>query len=313
MQPMLATPSPEPGRLPTGADWVFEVKWDGIRVLADASDGDLRLLSRTGRPVTAAFPELACLAELPDVLLDGEVVALDDAGRPSFPALQERIHVRDAARARRLARTRPVSYVVFDVLRLYGVDLTGRPLAERRATLERLPLPDGPVQLSPLYEDGPALLAATREQGLEGVVAKRRTSVYEPGRRSPHWVKVPHRPTRTVVVGGWRPQTDTTRTVGALLVGAPDAGGALRYLGRVGSGIGRTAQRDLAERLSPLTRADCPFADPVPRVDAAGATWCEPVLAVEVVHLGWTTAGRLRQPAYLGVRTDAEADPVEER
>lgn len=313
MQPMLATPSPEPGRLPTGADWVFEVKWDGIRVLADASDGDLRLLSRTGRPVTAAFPELACLAELPDVLLDGEVVALDDTGRPSFPALQERIHVRDPARARRLARTRPVSYVVFDVLRLYGVDLTGRPLAERRATLERLPLPDGPVQLSPLYEDGPALLAATREQGLEGVVAKRRTSVYEPGRRSPHWVKVPHRSSRTVVVGGWRPQTDTTRTVGALLVGAPDADGALRYLGRVGSGIGRTAQRHLAERLAPLTRGDSPFADPVPPVDAAGATWCEPVLAVEVVHLGWTTAGRLRQPAYLGVRTDAGADPVETR
>lgn len=313
MEPMLATPIPPSGHLPTGPDWVFEVKWDGIRVLADASDGELHLWTRNGRDVAAAFPELACLAELSDVLLDGEVVAMDDRGVPSFPVLAERIHVRDRRRAAALARRVPATFVVFDVLRLYGVDLTSRPFTERRATLERITLPHGPIQLSPLYDDGPALLAATREQGLEGVVAKRRTSVYEPGRRSPAWVKAAHRQARTCLVGGWRPQVDTTRTVGALLVGAPAPDGGLRYLGRVGSGIGPSAQRDLAALLEPLRRSTSPFSDAVPRVDASGATWCEPTLAVDVVHLGWTSGGRLRQPAYRGVRIDALPDPVELR
>lgn len=313
MEPMLATPTPDAGALPRGPQWVYEVKWDGIRVLAEASDGRLHLWSRGGRDLAVAFPELACLAELPDAVLDGEVVAMDDAGRPSFPVLAERIHVRDARRARALARQVPATYMVFDVLRLYGVDLTARPFHERRATLERLDLPAGPVALSPLYEDGAALLAATLEQGLEGVVAKKRTSTYHPGRRSGSWVKAAHRPSRTVVVGGWRPQTDTTRHIGALLVGAPDAEGALRYLGRVGSGVGPSAARDLATLLGPLERPTSPFADDVPAVDARGATWCEPTLAVEVQHLGWTSGGRLRQPAYRGVRIDHDPDPVEAR
>jgi len=311
--PMLASPTPVSGRLPGGSGWVYEVKWDGIRLLADSTDERLRLLTRTGRDVTVAFPELAALAGLPDALLDGELVAMDDRGIPSFGALAERVHVRDRRRAAALARTAPASYLVFDVLRLYGVDLTGRPWTERRATLDRLELPAGPFRLSPVYEDGEALLAATREQGLEGVVAKKAASTYRPGQRSTAWVKVPHRLSRTCVVGGWRPQTDTTRTVGALLVGAPDADGALHYVGRVGSGIGRAAQRDLAERLAPLTRATSPFAETVPAVDAAGATWVDPELVVEVEHLGWTSGRRLRQPSYRGVRTDHDPDPVEAR
>jgi bifunctional non-homologous end joining protein LigD len=304
---MLATPTPVAGQLPRGPEWAFEVKWDGIRALADARDGRLRLLTRGGRDVAGAFPELAGLAGLSDVLLDGEVVALDATGRPSFGVLAERIHVRSRARAAELARTVPATYVVFDVLRLYGVDLTSRPFTERRATVERLELP-GRVQLSPLYDDGDALLAATREQGLEGVVAKRRTSTYTPGRRSPDWVKAPHWSSRTCLVGAWRPQVGSTRQIGALLVGAPDAAGALHYLGRVGSGIGPAAQADLARRLAPHTAPSSPFADPVPAADAAGATWCTPRLAVEVSHLGWTPGGRLRQPSYRGVRTDAPAD-----
>jgi bifunctional non-homologous end joining protein LigD len=147
---MLATPAPGPGRLPTGPDWAYEVKWDGVRVLADVCEGRLRLLTRNGRDATIAYPELGVLAELPDALLDGEVVAMDAAGRPSFPVLAERMHVRDRRRAQQLAREVPVTYVVFDVLRLYGVDLTGRPFGERRATLERLELPAGPVLVSPL-------------------------------------------------------------------------------------------------------------------------------------------------------------------
>jgi bifunctional non-homologous end joining protein LigD len=305
---MLATPTPVAGQLPRGSEWAFEVKWDGIRALADARDGRLALVTRGGGDVTDAFPELAGLAGLPDVLLDGEVVAMDASGRPSFGVLAERIHVHSRARAAELARRVPATYVVFDVLRLYGVDLTSRPYAERRATLERLELPPGPVQLSPVYDDGDALLAATLEQGLEGVVAKRRSSPYTPGRRSPDWVKAAHWASRTCLVGGWRPEVDSTRRIGALLVGAPDAAGALHYLGRVGSGIGPTAQRDLTGRLTPHTVRRSPFAGPVPAADAAGATWCAPRLAVEVRHLGWTPGGRLRQPSYRGVRTDAPAD-----
>ena len=313
MDPMLATPTPVPGQVPTGRDWAYEIKWDGIRVLADVHDGSLRLTTRNGRDATIAYPELDVLTTLPDALLDGEVVAMDQRGVPSFPVLAERMHVRDRRRAQALARRIPATFVVFDLLRLYGVDLTQRPFTERRATLERLDLPAGPVMLSPLYEDGASLLAATREQGIEGVVAKKRSSLYEPGRRSGAWVKAAHRPSRTCVVGGWRPQVDSTSVLGALLVGAPDAAGRLHFLGRVGSGIGRAAQRDLARLLQPLARAESPFAEPVPKADSAGATWCEPRVLVEVDHLGWTTGGRLRQPAYKGVRTDTDVDLVEAR
>ena len=310
MRPMLATPTPDPGRLPVGDAWAYEVKWDGMRVLASAGDR-FRLTSRTESDVTVSFPELAGLADLPDAVLDGEVVALDGAGIPSFGALADRMHVRDPRRARSLSRSNPVTYMVFDVLRLYGVDVTGRSFDERRATLERLELPPG-ATLSPLFTDGVTLLSATAEQGLEGAMAKRRTSLYRPGRRSRDWVKAPHHRTRAVVVGGWRPQTGTTRTLGALLVGAPDADGRLRYLGRVGSGIGATAQADLARLLAPLRVEGPAFDEVVPAVDAAGTTWCDPQVVVEVRHLGLSSAGRLRQPTFRGVRRDTGPDPVGE-
>ncbi|WP_369811088.1 non-homologous end-joining DNA ligase [Quadrisphaera sp. DSM 44207] len=313
VRPMLASPLPPGGALPSGPEWVHEVKWDGMRVLADAGEGSVRLTSRTERDTTVAFPELTGLADLPDVLLDGEVVALDAQGRPSFPVLQERLHVRDAARARALAGAVPVAYVVFDVLRLYGADLTRRPLEARRAALEQLDLGCGrygPLQVSSWHDDGAALLAATAEQGLEGVVAKRRSSAYAPGRRAPAWVKQAHRLSRTCVIGGWRPEVGTTSRVGSLLVGAPDATGALRYLGRVGSGVAGAAATDLGRLLGPLRTNASPFAAAVPRIDAAGATWVHPTLAVEVRHLGWTTGGRLRQPSYRGLRLDAGPDAV---
>lgn len=308
MRPMLATPTPDPGRLPVGDAWAYEVKWDGMRVLAGAGER-FRLTSRTEADVTVSFPELAGLTDLPDAVLDGEVVALDAAGIPSFSALAERMHVSDARRAQALSRTNPVTFMVFDVLRLYGVDITGRPFDERRATLERLELPAG-ATLSPLFSDGVSLLSATSEQNLEGAMAKRRTSLYLPGRRSRDWVKAPHHRTRSVVVGGWRPQVGTTRTVGALLVGAPDAAGRLRYLGRVGSGIGGGAQADLARLLAPLHASGPPFDEAVPAIDARGTTWCEPSLVVEVRHLGLSGGGRLRQPAYRGLRWDTGPDTV---
>ncbi|MEJ8278902.1 non-homologous end-joining DNA ligase [Pseudonocardia spirodelae] len=299
---MLATPGP----LPTGPGWSFEVKWDGMRVLADVADApdgpSLRLRTRSGRDVTANFPELAGLVDLaPDVLLDGEVVLLD-GGVPSFAALAHRIHGPAGGKA--------VTFMVFDVLRLYGVSLLDRPLSERRATLGRLDLSAAPhVEASPLYPDGAALLEVTAARGLEGVVAKREGSPYRPGRRSPDWVKIAHRHTESCVVGGWRPERGGGRRIGALLLGVPGPDG-LEFVGRAGSGLAGAAAQETLRPL--LTDAGAsPFASPVPRADAAGARWCAPTVVVEIAHLGRTTGGRLRQPVFRGVRADL--DPADVR
>ena len=300
MRPMLATP----GRaIPPGEQWVHEVKWDGMRVLADVVDGRLTLTSRTERDVTVAFPELAGLAdEYEDMLLDGEVVALHD-GVPSFAALAERFHVTSARRASALATHNPATLMAFDLLRLYGVDLTARSFADRRATLERLELAGRHWQVPPTFADGRSLHDATRDQGLEGIVSKRVSSRYHPGVRSEDWLKFPHRTSVSLVIGGWRPETDTTDRMGAVLVGAPEPGG-LRYLGRVGSGIAGKAGAALRTDLEPLAVATSPFVDEVPRVDAVGATWVRPLRVCEVQALGLTRQGRLRQPAYRGLRPD---------
>ncbi|MDR6863700.1 non-homologous end-joining DNA ligase [Phycicoccus sp. 3266] len=310
MRPMLATPATA---LPTGEDWLHEVKWDGMRVLADVRDGRLTLTSRAGNDATASFPELAGLADLyDDMLLDGEVVALD-GGRPSFGALAERMHVRDRRKAERLAATRPVTFMVFDLLRLYGSDLTGQPLSARRELLERLDLDGRHWQVPPVYDDGQELFDATLEQGLEGVVSKRRSSPYLPGRRSADWLKSPHRATHSVVVGGWRPeQTNDSGRLGAILVGTPDGAGGWSFLGRVGSGIAGRAATLLAEEIGTGTIPSSPFSTPVPRVDAVGTTWVEPRVVVEVRALEVTKDGRLRQPAYLGVRPDLTPADLQE-
>lgn len=280
-----------------------------MRLLADVVDGRLRLATRTERDVTAHFPELAGIAELaPDVLLDGEVVILAD-GVPSFAALGERIH---APVDPVIARARPVTYMVFDVLRLYGVPLLDRTTDERRATLERLDLAELPaVAVSPVYSDGAVLLEAIGSRGMEGVVAKRRDAPYRPGRRSPAWVKVTHRRTQTCLVAGWRPERGSSRRVGALLLGVPDRAGVLRFAGRVGSGLaGEVVQRVLTERLAAVAVDSPPFVEPIPRPDAAGASWCAPSLVVEVSHLGWTAGLRLRQPVFRGLRDDVEPGAV---
>ena len=309
MRPMLATATRQ---VPRGPEWVHEVKWDGMRVLAEVREGRLRLTSRTERDVTVAFPELSGLATLyPDLLLDGEIVLLVD-GRPSFGALAERFHVTQPTRAAALAAATPVTLMVFDILRLFGVDLTSRTWTERRQTLEHLDLPDGVPdphwQVPRTFDDGAALWSATREQGLEGIISKRRTSRYAVGQRSDDWRKLPHRATRSVVIGGWRPETDRTDRVGAVLVGVPGAGG-LHYRGRVGSGIAGATATTLLATLRPLASSGSPFVGPpagleVPAEDSTGAHWVEPVLVCDVQSLGLTTAGRLRQPAYQRLRPD---------
>ena len=292
--------------VPTGPGWVHEVKWDGVRVLADCDGSRLRLFSRNENDVTAAYPELQVLSGVGrDVLLDGEVVALAD-GVPSFAALAERMHVRDARKAARLAERNPVTLIVFDLLRLDGELLLDRPLEERRRLLEGLALPAGCWQVPPTYDDGTLLLRVVEEQGLEGIVSKRLTSPYHPGRRSRDWLKFPLRATGSYLVGGFRRETGSDTRIGAVLVGTP-TGTGLRYCGKVGSGIaGRVGQR-LKGVLEPLTSGECPFVDELPRPDRLGTTWVRPEIVVDVEFLGVTGEGRLRQPSYRGVRTDLTA------
>jgi bifunctional non-homologous end joining protein LigD len=308
MRPMLATPVGPGGAPPAGPQWSHEVKWDGMRVLADVRDGEVRLLSRNETATTVAFPELVATGSLTDAHLDGEVVAMVD-GRPSFAALAERMHVQDARRAAALAERLPVTYLVFDIVRLYGVDLLARPLEERRATLGRLELPER-WQVPPDYEDGQALAAATLDQGLEGVVSKRRSSRYQPGRRSPDWLKTLHHSTQTAVIGGWRPQTGTSTHLGSLLLGLPGGDGRLDFIGRAGSGLTATMAADLARLLAPLRREHSPFVGALPHQDVAGAVWVEPAVCVEVRHLGLGGAGRLRQPVLRGLRTDVSIEEL---
>lgn len=297
--------------IPTGPGWIHEVKWDGMRALIEVRDGRATCWSRTERDISVAFPELAGLgARYDDMLLDGEIVVLD-GGRPSFEALAERFHVSDRRRAATLAASRPATYMAFDLLRLYGVDLTGRRFADRRATLERLELRGPHWQVPPTFTDGQALLDGTAAQGLEGIVSKRLDGIYRPGRRSEDWVKTAHRTSASYVIGGWRPETGNDATLGAVLVGVPSPGG-LTYRGRVGSGLAGRAGSALLTDLRPLAETRSPFVDDIPAEDADGTTWVAPVLVVDVVSLGVNRSGRLRQPSYRGPRPDLTAGDVEE-
>jgi len=314
MQPMLATRG---DHVPTGDGWVHEVKWDGIRALVDVSGGRARIYTRNENEVAVAYPELRGLGGLAeDLLLDGEIVALGD-GVPSFGALADRMHVRDAVKAARLAQTNPVTYLVFDVLRRDGDDLTRRPLAERRELLLGLGISDGfedgervAWQVPPTYDDGVMLLDAAEAQGLEGIVSKRLSSLYRPGQRSKDWLKFPIRPTGSYVVGGFRHETGSDSRLGAVLVGAPTSDG-LVFRGRVGSGIAGKAGQRLGDLLRPLVTDSSPFNEDLPRLDVAGTVWVEPQVIVDVQYLTLTTDGRLRQPAYRGVRTDLDVADLE--
>ena len=303
---MLATA----GTLPRGPGWSYEFKWDGVRVLSSFAGGPPQLWARSGAVVTLAYPEVAALSLPPDSLLDGEMVVLDAAGRPSFTALAERMHVRDPGRAARLAVTLPVTYMIFDLLRYGGEPLLHIPYADRRARLESLELPAGHWMVPPAFADGPATEAAARENHLEGVIAKRLDTPYLPGTRSPDWIKIKFDRTGDYVIGGWRPGV---RKLGGLLVGAPGPDGRLRFRGRVGGGIGARVERELLAALAPLATPKSPFAaDAVPREDARGAHWVRPELVAEVRYGNRTPDGRLRFPRFLRLRPDKSPDECAE-
>ncbi|GAA1964846.1 ATP-dependent DNA ligase [Nocardioides panacihumi] len=306
MRPMLASPG---DHVPSGDAWTHEVKWDGVRMLGDVSTGGTLLTTRNENVATTAWPDVTAVGPERDLLVDGEIIGLNAEGLPDFRTLGERIHVRGAAAAR-LATRVPATYMVFDLLRLDGRMLLDRTLAERRELLQQVDL--GGWQVPASYDDGAMLFDATRQQGLEGIVSKRLDSTYRPGERTHAWRKFPHRFRGSFVVGGWRPQTGTTDRLGALLVGEVTPAG-LVFRGRVGSGIGPRESAPLKALLSP--GADCPFVDEVPRLDAVGTHWVEPLVVVDVDTHGRPPRpgqdGRLRQPSYQGVRTDLSPADLE--
>ncbi len=328
VEPMLARTAKSP---PEGEGWAFEIKWDGVRALAAIGDGRLRIASRTGKDASDRYPELTGAIEAlarRDILLDGEVVALDDAGRPSFQALQRRMGLTRPETIERRAREVPVTFIAFDVLALDGKPIIARPYEERRSILDELGLDaatDG-VWRAPAHHPGPGseFLAAARAQGLEGIVAKRLGSTYRPGRRSADWVKVRARKGQELVIGAFMPGDGARRGgVGSLLVGHWDSTPAeakslgrdqrLVYAGGVGTGFTDEMLRYLTDLLEPLRVEDPPFElgeDPRLKYKArarergAGPVWVEPALVCEVEFTEWTREGTLRQPSFKGLRDD---------
>jgi bifunctional non-homologous end joining protein LigD len=298
-RPMLAVTA---DTLPAGGDWVYEPKWDGYRAIVTVSGGDVSLRSRNGNDLTERFRNVARATALAirssDAVLDGEVCFLDDAGRSRFSLLQE--------------GGGTGALVIFDLLELESEPLVDEPLDERRRRLEELVGPSAAVLVSPRFDDGDALLVAARQQELEGVVAKRRDSRYQPGRRSPDWQKLKLRQTQEVVIAGYtRGQGRRGSGFGALVVGVHDAG-VLRWAGNVGTGFSDREIDRLLGLMRPLERPDPPFAEApkMPRVRKSDVTWVEPVLVAEVEFAEWTHEGRLRAPSYLRVREDKEAPEV---
>jgi len=312
LPPMLARS--EPQLPPDDGQWALEMKWDGVRALAYCEGSRVRLVSRTGEDITAAYPELRGLAAAVgrrDALLDGEVVALGESGWPDFEALQNRMHVRAAQVALRLAAEYPVTYLAFDLLHLDGRPVLDLPYRQRRALLEELQLYGPSWQTPPSFTGvaGVDVQKVSVQHGLEGIVAKRLDSRYEPGKRTGNWRKVKNIRRQEAVIGGWRPgKGNRSGQIGSLLVGVQEDGG-LAYAGHVGTGFTDRALRQLTERLAPLRRDTSPFAAPLPADHARDAVWAEPVLVAEITFTGWTRAGRMRAPSYQGLRADK--DPAE--
>lgn len=282
---MLATPWPDAF---DDADWWFEVKWDGYRCLA-VVDGRTRLRSRRGLDLGERFPEVAAL-ELPaGWVFDGEIVALDDEGRPDFSLLQA---------------GRPTNYVVFDVLESPDGPLVDLPLEKRQESLRSLELPASVVVPEPIKAEGKALFGVASQRGLEGIVAKRSTSRYQPGRRSPDWRKITARRRMRAVVGGWMPGDGGRRsTFASLLVGLWD-GDDLRWVGAVGSGFTDRVLSQITDHLGQIERPTSPFVNP--QGILRGARWVEPRIVVNVEYKEWTRDMRLRAPVFKGVEAAGE-------
>jgi bifunctional non-homologous end joining protein LigD len=304
------------GPMPTDDErWAFELKWDGVRAVVYIDRTSVRALTRNDRDVVAGYPELLDLAEAVRprrVVLDCELVAMDAEGRPSFGTLQQRMHVTKPAQVALLRQQVPVTYLVFDVLHLDGTSLLSAPYAQRREVLDGLGLAGASWAVPPAFPGpGADVLAAAQARGLEGVVAKRKDSVYEPGKRSGAWVKVTLERMQEVVVVGWKPGEGRREgTIGSLLLAVHGVSGGLEYAGHVGTGFTDRMLDDLSALLQPLRRDSSPTDDEVPRLHARHAFWVEPQVVGEVVFTEWTKDGRMRHPAWRGLRPDKRAEEV---
>jgi len=284
------------------SQWAFEGKWDGYRLLVDADHGEVRLRSRSGRDITREFPQLRSVAaDLGDhhVVLDGEVVALDTSGVPSFSEMQNR------------ARATRIEFWAFDLLYLDGRSLLRARYRDRRQLLETLAAGGSSLIVPELLPgDGEQALDYSRKQQWEGVIAKKRDSTYQPGRRSASWVKDKYWNTQEVVIGGWRAgEGGRTSGIGSLLVGIP-ANGGLHFAGRVGTGFTERDLASLKKTLAPLHTGESPFDAPLPTRDAKGVTFVKPTLVGEVRYSEWTSDDRLRQPSWRGLRPDKDPSQV---
>jgi bifunctional non-homologous end joining protein LigD len=308
IRPMLATT----GSMPTHEeDWAFEIKWDGVRALTYLDHGSLHMESRNLLDITPRYPEVHGVASVfkgRDAVLDAEVVAFDAEGRPSFQLLQSRMHVAGERAVRGLSQSVPVVLMVFDVLWLDGRSLMDEPWTARRQALESLALDGHAWRTSAAWPgQGSALSTASREKGLEGVMAKKMDSAYEAGRRSRCWVKIKNVARQEVVVGGWLPGAGNREgRLGALIVGVYE-GDQLRLAGKVGTGFTDRMLDELAGVLAPLARDTSPFAD---KVSWKVARFVEPVLVAEVEFTEWTQAGTLRHPSFKGLRDDKAPSQV---
>ena len=309
LSPMLASA----GALPADDEgWAYEVKWDGIRALVAVDGGRLTITTRNGNDVSAHYPELGGLGlqlASRQVLLDGEIVAFNAQGRSDFGLLQARMHVAEPGAA--LLRDIPVQLLIFDLLHLDGAAQIGQTYDRRRATLELLAPAGGHWQVPPAFlGGGAAVLAATRAQGLEGIVAKRRDSPYLPGRRAESWLKIKHVRRTSAVVAGWKPGGGgRAGRIGSLLLGVQGPDG-LEYAGHVGTGFSAATLTSLGELLEPLRQPAAPFAAAVPRAHAKDAVWVRPELVAEIDYTEWTRDGRLRHPSFKGLRDDVDPTAV---
>ncbi len=320
IKPMLA----KAGSIPDDqSEYSFEIKWDGIRVLFYYDKGTFRLLSRNLKDITLQYPELAALAATlgkkhTELILDGEIVALDTAGLPSFSMLQHRMGLKGAMATQRLHAI-PASYMIFDLLSLNNSLLLEKSYRERRTLLENLGL-NGPHWQTPAFRtgDGQSLLAASRQLGLEGIIAKRLNSPYQPGKRSGAWLKIKNQHRQELIIGGWVPGQGTRQNqIGALLLGYYDhtlqaatksnTPQRLLYAGKVGTGFTQDMLTTLARLLASLSRNTSPFAD---KPNIKNAHFVEPMLVGEFEFTEWTPNNTLRHPAFKGLRDDKDPQQV---
>jgi bifunctional non-homologous end joining protein LigD len=309
-RPMLATT----GELPKGRGWAYEFKWDGIRAGVAVEGGRIQIRSRNDLDLTAAFPELRGLGEslgMTTAFLDGEIVVLDADGAPRFGLIQHRLHVDSPRVAARLAKETPASLMAFDLLYLNGLSLLELPYRDRREVLESLGIGGDHWAVSPSFTGhGSDVMRTAQQNGLEGVVSKRTTSPYRPGRRSDEWIKTKFVRTQEVVVGGYTAGNGARRdTFGALLLGIPGNGG-LTYVGKVGTGFSGSDRAELIERLRRVERKTSPFAPPPPLPRSAGIVWVRPTVVGEVQFGEWTSEGHLRHPSWRGLRPDKSPKEV---